>query len=92
VEMSDSDISALVARGYLAEEARTNPKAIKTSIESVISDLSFELEQERFKGSGSHFWAFGRRVKSHSAPSLAPTSGRRLGPDEMKRVTMKVRV
>jgi hypothetical protein len=53
--MSDSDISALVARDYLAEEARSDHKAIKASIESVISDLSFEVEQERVKGSGSHF-------------------------------------
>ena len=53
VEMNDSEIAALVAKGYLAEESRSDPKAIKASIESVISDLAFEVEQERFNGSGS---------------------------------------
>jgi hypothetical protein len=47
VEMSESDISALVGRGYLAQEVKSDLSAIKASIESLISDLSFELEQER---------------------------------------------
>jgi hypothetical protein len=41
--------------GYLPEEACGNHVAIKAAIEVVISDLAFELEQERSKGSGSRF-------------------------------------
>jgi len=41
-----------VAGGYLPEEARDDPVAIKAAIEAVISDLAFELEQERSKGMG----------------------------------------
>jgi len=38
----------------LPEEARSDPVAIKAAVELVISDLAFELEQERSKrGSGS---------------------------------------
>jgi hypothetical protein len=39
----------------LSEEARGDAVAIKGAIEGVISDSAFELEQERFKGSGSRF-------------------------------------
>jgi hypothetical protein len=55
VEVNEGEIAALVARGYLPEEARGDPAAIKAAIEVVISDLAFELEQERFKGSGPRF-------------------------------------
>jgi hypothetical protein len=55
VEMNDSEIAALVAGGYLPEEARGDPVAIKAAIEVVISDMAFELEQERSKGSGPRF-------------------------------------
>jgi hypothetical protein len=34
---------------------RGDPAAIKAAIEGVISDLAFELEQERSKGSGPRF-------------------------------------
>jgi hypothetical protein len=51
--MNQFEISALVAKGYLPEEARSDPKAIKAAIEGLISDLSFELEQQRFNGSES---------------------------------------
>jgi hypothetical protein len=37
------------------EEARGDAVAIKGAIEGVISDLAFELEQDRSKGSGSRF-------------------------------------
>jgi len=51
--MNELEISALVARGYLADEARSAPKAIKAAIETLISDLAFELEQQAFRASGS---------------------------------------
>ena len=50
VDVNEGEIAALVARGYLPEEARGDPVAIKAAIEIVISDLAFELEQERSKG------------------------------------------
>jgi hypothetical protein len=53
VEMNDVEISALVTKGYLADEARSDPKAIKAAIEALISDLAFELEQQTFRASGS---------------------------------------
>jgi hypothetical protein len=46
VYVNESEVGALVARGYLPEEARNDPVAIKAAIEGVISDLAFELEQE----------------------------------------------
>jgi hypothetical protein len=46
VEMNDLEISTLVAKGYLPEEARSDGKAIKSAIEAVISDLVFDLEQQ----------------------------------------------
>ena len=55
VDVNESEVGALVARGYLPEEARGDPVAIKAAIEGVISDLAFELEQERSKGIGSRF-------------------------------------
>jgi hypothetical protein len=39
----------------LPEEARGDAVAIKGAIEGVISDLAFELEQERSKRRGSGF-------------------------------------
>jgi hypothetical protein len=50
VDVNESEVAALVVRGYLAEETRGEPAAIKAAIESVISDMAFELEQERSKG------------------------------------------
>jgi hypothetical protein len=52
VDVSALEISALVVRGYLPEEARTDPKAIKLAIEGVISDMAFELQQETSTKSG----------------------------------------
>jgi hypothetical protein len=51
--MNDVEISALITKGYLADEARNNRKAIKAAIEALISDLAFELEQQAFRASGS---------------------------------------
>ena len=45
VDVSGMEVSALVAKGYLPEEVRSDPKAIKAAIEGVISDMAFELEQ-----------------------------------------------
>ena len=53
MEMNDFEISALVTKGYLTDEARSDPKAIKAAIEALISDLAFELQQQTFKASGS---------------------------------------
>ena len=53
MEMNDLGILALVTKGYLADEARSDPKAIKAAIEALISDLAFELEQQTFRASGS---------------------------------------
>ena len=50
--MNESEISALVVKGYLPEEARSDPKAIKAAIEGLISDLAFELEQQAFRAAG----------------------------------------
>ena len=52
VYVNESEVGALVARGYLPQEARDDPVAIKAAIVVVISDLAFELEQERSKGMG----------------------------------------
>jgi hypothetical protein len=53
VEMNDVEISALVTKGYLADEARSDVKAIKAAIETLVSDLTFEVEQQAFNASGS---------------------------------------
>ena len=53
MEMNELEISALVAKGYLTDEVRGDPKAIKAAIEALIADLAFELEQQEFKASGS---------------------------------------
>jgi len=46
VDINQSERDALVARGYLSEEERTNGAAIKKAIEGVLSDLVFELQSE----------------------------------------------
>jgi hypothetical protein len=55
VHVNEGEVGALVARGYLPAEARGDAVAIKGAIEGVVSDLAFELEQERFKGNGPRF-------------------------------------
>jgi hypothetical protein len=52
VEVNEGEVTALVAGGYLLEEARNDALAIKAAVEVVISDLAFELERERSKGMG----------------------------------------
>ena len=52
VDVNESEVGALVARGYLPEEAHNDPVAIEAAIEGVISDLAFELEQETSTKSG----------------------------------------
>jgi hypothetical protein len=46
VEVSQSEVAALEARGYLSEEERDDGAAIKKAIEGVLSDLVFELQSE----------------------------------------------
>ena len=41
--MNDLEILALITKGYLTNEARSDPKAIKAAIETLVSDLAFEL-------------------------------------------------
>ena len=53
VDGNEFEVSALVVKGYLPEEARGNAKAIKAGIEGVISDMAFELQQETSTKSGS---------------------------------------
>ena len=48
VDVSEGDLAALVARGYLSEEASRDSTAIKAAIEGLMSDVAFELESERF--------------------------------------------
>ena len=46
VDVNQSEVDALVVRGYLSEEERDNGAAIKKAIEGVISDMVFELQSE----------------------------------------------
>ena len=47
VDVSKTEVAALVARSYLPEEASQDPAAIKAAIEGLMSDMVFELEAER---------------------------------------------
>ena len=51
--MNEFEISALVAKGYLPEEARSDSKSIKAAIEALVSDVAFELEEQASMESGS---------------------------------------
>jgi hypothetical protein len=44
VEISETEVAALVASGYLAQEERADGVAIKKAIETAISDIAFDLE------------------------------------------------
>ena len=46
MDVNQSEVDALVVRGYLSEEERDNGAAIKKAIERVISDMVFELQSE----------------------------------------------
>jgi hypothetical protein len=75
--MNEFEISALVVKGYLPEEARSDPKAIKAAIEALVSDLAFELEQQAFIESGSRSWNLRKNwkldvVKKQSPESVGP--------------------
>ena len=55
VDVNQSEVDALVVRGYLSEEERDNGSAIKKAIEGVISDIEknlplcqYLIEQNRF--------------------------------------------
>jgi hypothetical protein len=47
INVSEGDVTALVARSYLPEEASRDPAAIKAAIEGLVADLVFDLETER---------------------------------------------
>ena len=51
MHVNESEVAALVAGGYLPEEARDDPVAIKAAIEVVISDMAFEQQQKTSRGS-----------------------------------------
>ncbi len=44
VDVHQSDIAALVARGYLPEQGSRDPGAMKAAVEALIADLAFEVE------------------------------------------------
>ena len=46
VDVSQSEVDALVVRGYLSEEERDNGAAIKKAIEGVLSDIELDLQYE----------------------------------------------
>ena len=46
VDVSQSELDALVVRGFLSEDERDNGAALKKAIEGVISDMAFELLSE----------------------------------------------
>jgi hypothetical protein len=56
VDVSELEVSALVVKGYLAEEDRNDAQAIKAAVEGVISDIAFDLQQGTSMGSGSPLW------------------------------------
>jgi hypothetical protein len=53
VDVNESEIAALVVKGYLAEGGRRDATAIKAAVEMVLSDMAFELLQETTAESGS---------------------------------------
>ena len=44
VDLDEAKLAVLVASGYLAQEERADVVAIKKAIETVISDIAFDLE------------------------------------------------
>jgi len=46
VDVNQSEVDALVVRGYLSEEERDNGAAIKKAIEGVLSDIELDLQYE----------------------------------------------
>ena len=46
VDVSQSELDALVVRGYLSEGERDNGIALKKAIEAVLSDIELDLQSE----------------------------------------------
>lgn len=46
VGINEAEVAALVAKGYLAVEKRLESTAIKKAIESVLSDMAFNVQYE----------------------------------------------
>ena len=46
VDVSQSELDALVVRGYLSEGERDNGIALKKAIEAVLSDIALDLQYE----------------------------------------------
>jgi hypothetical protein len=46
VEVSQSEVAALEARGYFSKEERDNGAAIKKAIEAVLSDIELDVQSE----------------------------------------------
>ena len=86
VEVNESEVAALAARGYLPDGAHNDPAAIKGAIEGVISDMAFELQQETTPQSLSTFHFKGTTgTSSYSQQGLVFIccfSGRRIFPRE----------
>jgi hypothetical protein len=57
VDVNQSEVDALVVRGYLSEEERDNGAAIKKAIEGVLSDLVFDLQSETAERSRARVWS-----------------------------------
>jgi hypothetical protein len=45
VTVNELEVSALIFKGYLAEEDRNDAEAIKAAIEGVVSDIAFDQQQ-----------------------------------------------
>jgi hypothetical protein len=46
VDVSQSELDALVVRGYLPEEERDSGPALKKAVEAVLSDIELDLQYE----------------------------------------------
>jgi hypothetical protein len=46
LDVNRRELDTLVVRGYLPEEERGSGAAIKKAIETVLSDMEFELQSE----------------------------------------------
>ena len=46
VDVNQSELDALIVRGYLPEEERNSGAALKKAIEAVLSDIELDLQSE----------------------------------------------
>ena len=46
IDVSQSELDALVVRGYLSEGERDNGVALKKAIEAVLSDIELDVQSE----------------------------------------------